>query len=79
MFDFSKLRGRIKQILGSESIFAEKINLSPASLSYTFNGKRYFSAIEIYIACSKDVLDIPIDEIGDYFFNKKLELNSREK
>ena len=79
MFDFSKLRGRIKQILGSETVFAKKIDLSPASLSYTFNGKRYFSSREINKACSKEVLNIPTQEIGEYFFTQKLELNSRNE
>lgn len=73
MYDFSKLRGRIKQILGSETNFAKKINLSAASLSYTFNGKRAFTSTEIQRACDEDVLDIPMEEIGEYFFKKKLE------
>ena len=32
---------------------------------------------EIYNACREDVLDIPIEEIPEYFFTEKLELNSR--
>ena len=75
-YDFSKLRGRIKEKLKSEAKFAKKINISPASLSSKFNNRSDFSSQEISRAIYKDVLDIPIEEIGEYFFTKKLELNS---
>lgn len=77
MFDFDKLRGRIKEKLKTEALFAEKISVTPATLSYKFNGISEFTSKEIEKACSKEVLDIPLEEIGIYFFNKKLELNSR--
>lgn len=76
-YDFSKLRGRIKEKLGSEAKFAEKLDISPASLSSKFNNKSDFTASEISRATDEDVLDIPLDEIGINFFNQKLELNSR--
>lgn len=66
--DFKKLRGRIKEKLGSEANFAKRIGISAVSLSYTFSKKRYFSANEIQEACKEDVLDIPKEEIGEYFF-----------
>lgn len=75
-FDFSKLRGRIKEKLNYESIFADKIGISQASLSAKFNNKTDFTASEIIKSTEEDVLDISIDEIGKYFFNKKLEINS---
>lgn len=78
LFDFSKLRGRIKEKLGNEANFAVKIKISPASLSSKFNNRSDFSASEIYRAADEDVLDIPLPELGEYFFNKKLELNSRK-
>lgn len=77
-YDFSKLRGRIKEKLGSEAKFAEKLDISPASLSSKFNNKSDFTASEISRATDEDVLDIPLDEIGINFFNKKLELYSRK-
>lgn len=76
-FDFSKLRGRIKEKLNNEAKFAEKLSISPASLSSKFNNRSDFSASEISRATDEDVLDISINEIGEYFFTKKLELNSR--
>lgn len=76
-YDFSKLRGRIKEKLGNEAEFAKKLNISPASLSSKFNNRSDFTSTEISRAVDIDVLDIPIDEIGIYFFTKQLELNSR--
>lgn len=78
VLDFNKLRGRIKEKLKSEAKFAEKIGISQASLSSKFNNRSDFTTSEISRACDEDVLDISISEIGEYFFTKKLELNSRK-
>lgn len=78
-YDFDKLRGRIREKLGNEAKFAEKLGISSASLSSKFNNKTDFSSAEISRATDDDVLDISIDEIGLYFFTKKLELNSRKR
>lgn len=75
-YDFDKLRGRIRERLGSEAKFAEKLSISSASLSSKFNNKSDFTASEISRASDEDVLDIPIELIGVYFFTRKLELNS---
>lgn len=79
IFDFDKLRGRIKEKLKYETVFAEKIGISQASLSSKFNNKSDFTSTEISKACEEDVLDIQENEIGEYFFRKKLELNSRKR
>lgn len=71
-YDFDKLRGRIREKLGSEAKFAEKLGISSASLSSKFNNKSDFSSTEISRAMDDDVLDISIDEIGLYFFTKNL-------
>ena len=76
-FDFDKVRGRIREKLGSEAKFAEMIGTSPTSLSAKFNNKSDFTASEIMRACDEEVLDISLEEMGRYFFTKKLELNSR--
>ena len=77
-FDFDKLRGKIREKLKCEASFANKIGISQASLSSKFNNKSDFTTSEIIKAVDKDVLDIPVNEIGEYFFTKKLELNSRK-
>lgn len=77
MFDYSKLRGRIKEKAGSETKFAPTVDMTPASLSSKLNQKTDFTSIEIQKMCKE--LDIPILEISDYFFVEKLELNSRNE
>ncbi len=78
-FNFDKIRGRIKEKLKYESVFADKLSISQASLSSKFNNKSDFTASEIMRAAEPDVLDIPISELGEYFFAKELELNSRKR
>jgi hypothetical protein len=75
-YDFSKVRGRIKEKLGNEAKFAEKLGISSAALSSKFNNRSDFTATEISRATDEDVLDIPTREIGVYFFTQQLELNS---
>lgn len=73
IFEFDKLRGRIREKLKSEAIFANKIGISQVALSSKFNNRSDFTASQIIRACDEDVLDIPLNEIGEYFFKEKLE------
>ena len=68
-FDYSKLRGRIKEKMGSESRFADKIGISSVSLSARLNNRIGFSNEEISKTC--EVLEISIDEVGTYFLMPK--------
>lgn len=70
-FDFSKLRGRIKEQFGSEKAFAEAMGMAHGSLSARLNGKIHFNSDEIAKACQ--LLNIPDEEIGTYFFTIKFE------
>lgn len=72
--DYSKLRGLIREKLGSESNYASLLNLSEASISAKLNGKVPFSIEEMDKTISK--LDIPTNQIYEYFFTKKVENNS---
>ena len=65
-FTYSKLRGRIREKYGSESRFAEAVNITTVTMSRKLNGKTQFSADDIKEWCDK--LDISIEEIGLYFF-----------
>jgi len=71
MRDYSKLRGKIREVLGSESKYAVLLGLSEASISAKLNGKVPFSIEEM----DKSIiaLDIPTDKIYEYFFTKKVE------
>ena len=73
IYDFSKLEGRIKEKLKYNNVFAEKIGTSAASLSSKLNNKTDFTASEISTAIEPDVLDLSVNEIGEYFFKVKLE------
>lgn len=70
-YDFSKLRGRIKELIGSENEFARLLNVSHASLSAKLNSKVPFSISEI--DNSIQILKIDVNDIYEYFFTKKVE------
>ena len=65
-YDYTKLRGRIREKLWSESMFAEAIGRSRSFVSMAFNGKAYFEQEDIVKAV--DALGIQPKEIGEYFF-----------
>lgn len=65
-FDYSKLKGRIKEVLGTQEVYAEKIGLSRTSLSLRLSGKLEFTQQEIRKSC--DVLELEPSEIPAYFF-----------
>lgn len=77
MFDYDKLRGKIKEIKKSETKFALEVDMSPQTLSSKLNQKTDFTSIEIH-KISK-ALGIQQMEIAKYFFEEKLELNSSKE
>ena len=74
MFDYSKLRGLIREKLKSESKYAELMNLSLASVSGKLNSQTPFSLSEIDKTI--ELLNIDTKDIYEYFFTKKVEKNS---
>lgn len=70
LFDYSKVRGKIKEVFGTQSAFAEAMNMSPVSLSEKLNNKVQFSQKEIDRAC--DLIQISKEEIPIYFFTPKV-------
>lgn len=72
MFDFSKLKGRIREICQSETNFAKEMDINRSTLSSRLNNKSDFSATEITKACQ--VLKISTDEVGEYFFKDQVSL-----
>lgn len=67
-FNYSKLRGRIKEKFGSEKAFAAAMVLKPSSLSSRLNHGTSFSQSEIIKASF--LLDIEKEQIADYFFKE---------
>lgn len=65
-FDFSKLRGRIVEMYGTNASFAEAMGQSKAWLSVRINNVVHWAADDIMKAC--ELLHIPAEEIPIYFF-----------
>lgn len=65
-FDYSKLKGRIREICGTNSEFAKKLGCSINTLSAKLNNKNEFTQGDIMK--SADILYIESNEIPDYFF-----------
>lgn len=70
IFNYSKLRGRIREKFGTEGAFASAMGISTVSLSGRLNNKLSFEQPEM-IKAGK-LLDIPIEELAFYFFERDL-------
>ena len=68
-FDYSKLRGIIREKYKTQGALADELGISAASLSDKLNEKSDFSHGEITLACDK--LGIPYERISEYFFCEK--------
>lgn len=69
-FDYSRLRGKIKEVYGRQEDFATAMILSNVSLSAKLNNKVPFTQSEINKAC--ELLGIPLEFIPVYFFIEKV-------
>jgi len=65
-YNYSPLRGRIKEKCGTEGSFASKIGRTQNFITKVWKHKTYFSQTDIDKAAG--VLEIPSDMIGYYFF-----------
>lgn len=66
IFDFSKLRGRIKEIFSTQTAFAIEMQMNEATLSNKLNNNVEFSPKEIVKACK--LLKLELNKIDEYFF-----------
>jgi len=67
---YAKLRGRIREIYGTNASFATDMQMNPATLSLKLNDQSPWKREEIERACEK--LEIPIEEVFLYFFCKEV-------
>lgn len=63
---YAKLRGRIRELCGTQEAFAEAMGMNTATVSGKLNGKSDWSKKEMELACS--ILRIPLSEVHRYFF-----------
>ena len=69
--NYAKLRGKIREVYGTQEAFAAALGMNTVSLSQRLTGKLEWKTSEIVTACH--LLDIPIKENWDYFFKKQVE------
>ena len=73
-FDYSKLKGRIRELYGTYDNIVPELSMSEATLSRRLNGKSYFDSEEILEL--SEVLGIEMGEIDQYFFKTDKEETS---
>lgn len=71
VFNYDKLRGRIKERLGTQARFAKEIGIGRVSVNQSLNNQREFSAGEMFK--SAQVLEFPLAEIPLYFFTEEVQ------
>lgn len=69
-YDYSKLRGKIREMFKTESAFAEVMGMSRATLSAKLVGKNNWKQDEILEAMK--VLGIPRRDVFTYFFTEEV-------
>lgn len=67
--DYSKLLGRIKEKGYTQKGISELISVSESHFCRKLSGEFSFRQSEIQSVC--EILDIPAQEIGEYFFCTK--------
>ncbi len=74
-FNYSKLRGRIKEVFSTQDNFAKALGIGRVSLSQRLNNLLDFSQEEIHKSC--ELLGITDEDISVYFFT--LEVQKHEQ
>lgn len=65
-WNYQKLRGRIKEICGTQDEFASKLGLGRVSVSQRLNNQLEFTQEEMYKSC--EILNINLEDLPNYFF-----------
>lgn len=74
--NYDKLKGKIKEFLGTQSKLAELINVDETTISNKLNNNTYFTQKEIIKICV--ILNIRFEEIPEYFFKQKVRENEQK-
>lgn len=70
MYDYSKLKGKITEIFGTQGAFAKAAQRTQAFVSNVLNGKAFLEQKDIDLWAR--LLGIKDKEIGIYFFTHKV-------
>lgn len=70
-YDYSRLRGRIREKFGSEGNFADKIGMNRSTFSLKCGNKSEFTQDEIFRILQ--ALGLDAADIGNYFFTPVVE------
>lgn len=72
MYDYSKLKGRIIEVCGTQVEFAKLMGLSVRTISHKMKQNRWWKTNEINKAL--EILNLTIDDVQTYFFTTKVQL-----
>lgn len=70
IFDYSKLKGKIKEVFETQEAFATAMLMSTVTLSAKLNNKISWTQEEMNLAC--DLLSVPYEFIPVLFFAEKV-------
>lgn len=70
ILNYDKLKGKIKEVFGTQSIYAEKMDLDETTVSKKLNCVTYFTQKEILKTIV--LLNLKIEDIPIYFFEEKV-------
>ena len=70
-YDYSKLKGRIRECFLTQSDFAQRLEISDTSLSNKLNNKTYFDQDEIQKSIM--IFNLTPLETFEYFFTLKVD------
>lgn len=75
MFDYSKLRGKIREVFGTQENFAKALGISSATISDKLNNKTEWTQKEIDKAAK--LISVAKEGIPEYFFAEKVQLTEQ--
>lgn len=76
MYNYSKVKGKIKEIFGTQKAFSQAMGLSVPTISDKLNNKTEWSQSEIKKAAK--LIHIEKNDIPIYFFNDLVQLNEQD-
>lgn len=70
---YAKLRGKIREVYGTQDAFSEAMGVSSVTISQRLNGKTDWKTNEIAKAC--ELLGIPLKDVALYFFTPEIKFS----